>query len=439
MRLVPRRIRKRWLAAGGGLVLAAALVAPLAGQLGGWGDESAVPTVVVEPARFVRRVPADGVLEAVRATPVSLPPTVMQPMRIAWLAEDGSHVRAGDVVVRFDPTDMEKNLIDARDQLRTAELERERAVVERENELVRLGHDARLAGRELENARDFQKKDDDIFSRHEIIESEIDEELAERRMEHAEEARERRERLSDAELSLIAIDRRQADAAIGRARQGLEALELTAPHDGLLLLSRSRGETVRVGDTVFMGMPLAEIPDLSAMKASVYVLEADAGGLAVGQPAEVIVEAHPERRFAATVERVDSLAKPRLRGSPVQYFAVTLELEETVPEVMKPGARVRAWIDLGGVESALAVPRQAVIAKDGGHLVYRRTAAGGFEPVAVELGPTAMGRVVVTAGLEAGDVVALVDPTRPLAAAEDEEEGEEGDSPSAPALPGAAP
>ncbi|HEX6201455.1 MAG TPA: efflux RND transporter periplasmic adaptor subunit [Thermoanaerobaculia bacterium] len=435
--------RRRWLVAGGALVVALAIVVPLLGQRDGgawgapaWGGGDAVPTVEVEPLRFVRRVPADGALEAVESTPLNLPPTVTQPMRVAWLAEDGSRVAAGEVVVRFDPTEMEKSLIDAEDDLRTAEIKLSRERTSRESELAQLEADAGLARRELDNAREFQKKDEDIFSRHEIIESEIDEELAQSRMEHARQSRDGRARLSDAELELIAIERRRADTAIDRAEQGLAALEMTAPHDGLLLLARNRGETVRVGDTAFPGMRLAEIPDLSAMKAEVFVLEADAGGLAVGQTAEVIVESHPDRRFAAKVARVDSLAKPRLRGSPVQYFAVTLELAETVPGVMKPGARVRATIDLGQLDGALAVPRQAVVARDGENVVYRRTAGGGFEPVAVELGPAAMGRVVVTSGLVPGDVIALVDPTRPLI---DDEEEEGDDAGNGPALPGAAP
>lgn len=436
--------RRRWWAVGGAVVLAVAAVVPLLGQRNGrgdgwggdWGDDRAVPTAEVEAVRFVRRVPADGALEAVTATPLNLPPTVREPMRVAWLAEDGSRVAAGEVVVRFDPTDMERNLIDAEDDLRTAGIKLERERTARASDLSNLDRDAELARRELENARDFQKQDDDVFSRHEIIESEIDEELSERRMEHSQQARDGRARLSDAELGLIAIERRKADTAIDRARQGLAALEMTAPHDGLLLLSRNRGEAVRVGDTAFPGMRLAEIPDLAEMKAEVFVLEADAGGLAVGQPAEVVVESHPERRFAATVQRVDSLAKPRLRGSPVQYFAVTLQLAETVPGVMKPGARVRASIDLGQLDGALAVPRQAVVSRDGKNLVYRRGAGGGFEPVEVTLGPAAMGRVVVSAGLEAGDVIALVDPTRPLAGRDDEDD--EGEAAGGPALPGAA-
>ena len=36
--------------------------------------------------------------------------------RLAWLAPDGSHVKADDVVIRFDPTAMEKSLVDGEDE-----------------------------------------------------------------------------------------------------------------------------------------------------------------------------------------------------------------------------------------------------------------------------------------------------------------------------------
>jgi len=86
-----------------------------------------------------------------------------------------------------------------------------------------------------------------------------------------------------------------------------------------------------------------------------------------------------------------------------------LQLDATDRAVMKPGQRVRATLVLAH-EDALVVPRQAVIARGADNVVYRRTAAG-FEPVVVEFGAATSGRVVITKGLAAGDVIALRDPT----------------------------
>jgi HlyD family secretion protein len=199
---------------------------------------------------------------------------------------------------------------------------------------------------------------------------------------------------------------------IDLAQRGLDSLELRAPHAGIVVLHRGgwEGETLRVGDAVFPGFPIATIPDLSEMEAEVFVLEADAGGLAEGQRATVVIEAHPEFIFAAHVKSVEPLAQPRRRNSPVQYFRTVLELESTEPGIMKPGQTVRAEIVLSEHESAITIPRQALVDDDGHTVVYRRTGTG-FEPVEITVGAVGLGRVVVQDGLDNGDEIALRDPT----------------------------
>ena len=377
-------------------------------------SEGGVPVVTLEPQDFVRQVPAQGNLKAVRATPITVPSGVPGPFRIGWVAPDGSRVKQGDVVIRFDPSAIEKQLTNAEDDLHEARLKMEKEQIEGLAEVRKLEHDAAMARVEVENARQFQKKDALIFSKSEIIESDIDQELAHEREIHAEASQRTRQRLSGTEVALLQIKVRQADAKIQLARQGLTALTVTAPHDGVLILKRNwRGETTRVGDNVWNGQPLAEIPDLSTMQAEVYVLEADAGGLKPGRPATLTVESAPGVSYPARISRVDALAKPRVPGSPVQYFAVVLTIDKTDPRVMKPGQRVQAVLRLDEKKGALLAPRQAVFDREGRTVVFRRKEDGGFEPVTVKLGPSTMGRVVVESGIKKGDVLAMRDPTRP--------------------------
>lgn len=391
-----------------GLAAAAAVGAyvPLSGARAG------VPTERVEARAFVRRVTAEGELRAVRATPVSVPPGVPGPFRLGWLADDGTRVKAGDVILRFDPSEVEKELLEAADDLASARLEAQKQQAEDSARIRKLERDLELAREELENARQFQKKDELVFSRSEIVESEIDQELARGKEEHARKARGRRETLGRAGLELLGIRMRQAEARIQRARQSLAALSVAAPHDGVLVLKRNwRGETARVGDQVWNNQVVAEIPDLSVMEAEVFVLEADAGGLTPGRPATIVLDSRPGVEHAARIARVEALAQPRFRGSPVQYFGVVLSLDGTDPRIMKPGQRVRATLILDERPRAITVPRQAVFEREGKMVVYRQ-AGEELEPVAVTLGPGSAGRVVIESGLAPGDVVALADPNR---------------------------
>lgn len=242
-----------------------------------------------------------------------------------------------------------------------------------------------MASLELDYAKQFQTKDSRIFSRVQIVESEIDQDLASTKQAHAAEAGQVHEELVESELDLLTIERRQAEIRIDHAATGLLALEVRAPHAGIFVLKQWWGRMPEVGQTVWGGNAIAEIPKLEEMEAEVFVLEADAGGLEAGLPATVVIEAHPDGEYSATVKSVDALAQRRNRSVPVQYFRVTLALTATDPAVMKPGQRVRSVLTLVELDEVVSVPRQAVFEEESRKIVYRRQ-GGGFEPVRVELG-----------------------------------------------------
>ena len=402
-----------------GLAIVAGVALPQVASLPG-GD---APLPVWEVARgpFTRTVVANGLLEAATTTPITAPTEARSPHTIAWLAPDGQRVRQGDVLIRFDPSEAERNLLDGQAERRTAEQRMERQSVESATAAGNLERLAAMAGLELDYASQFQSKDAEIFSRSAIIESEIDQDLAKKRRDHAQGTRDVSQDLSRVQLELLALEKKKAELKIDEAESGLRSLEVRAPHDGIFVIQRDfRGET-QVGQSVWPGQPLAEIPLLDVMQAKVYVLEADAGGLTQGVEAEVLLDAWPGEPYKARVKQVAALAQRLNRRSPVQYFEVVLELESTVAERMKPGQRVSGRLFVAALDDVIAVPRQAIIEQDDGDKVVFRRAAGGFEPVEVTLGQAALGRVVIESGLAPGDVIALADPTR---TAEDEEADE---------------
>ena len=370
-----------------------------------------VPTFRVEAIRFARRVTAEGNLKSTKATPLAAPLNAPGQLKIAWLVPDGTLLKKDEVVVRFDPTDFETQLTAGREDHDTAGNKMIKTNSESSTTRTNLRRDAHQAGDELLAARTFKFDDAEIFSRYQRVESQIDETLAGRRKEHAEGVLGVRAKLSAADRDLVSIEQRKADLKIRNAEQGLHALEMRAPYDGILVLQRDwRGDVVRVGDTVWPGSPIGEIPDLNSMKAEVFVLEADAAGLAVGEKATLSVEGKPGSVITGRITQVDKLARPRFPRVPVQYFGATITLDKTDPSMMKSGARVRAVLDVEDRQSAFSIPRQAIFEKQGKKLVYCKR-RGKFEPVIIEIGSSSAGRVVVTKGLVKGDEIALRDPT----------------------------
>ena len=377
----------------------------------GCHSRAAIPTYRVEPARFTRRVTADGTLKSIKATPITAPYDVQRALKIAWIADDGALVKKDDVVVRFDPTDFETELLGGTEDRQTAANKLTRANTDAGTTRVNLQRDAHQAGVELAEAEKFNFDDAEVFSRYQRVEAEADKQLAAATKKHAEDVLGVRESLAKADRDLLAIEDRKAGLRIRTAEQGLKSLEIVAPHDGILVLTRDwRGDIARVGATLWPSQPIGEIPDLHQMNAEVFVLEADAAGLAVGQKAAIALESHPEATYTGKVKSVDKLARPRMRGVPVQYFGVTVALDRTDPKVMKPGARVTAVLELENLANAFTIPRQAMFEKNGKRIVYRRSGEK-FVPVEIAISSSTAGRVVVTSGVKKGDELALVDPT----------------------------
>ena len=325
------------------------------------------------------------------------------------MVPDGTSVAADDVVIRFDPTEMQQALEQGRTSSAQADgrIAKERVLAEAAKD--KRDREAAMAEAEMSAARAFASRDESVFSRFEIIESGIDLELAGARMSHAQAVEGIERALSAGKVEVLRVQERQAATEVERAETALAHQELAAPHAGLLMRGRDwRGRAIAVGDTVWPGQKLAEVPHLERMQAEVFVLEADGGNLAEGMAATVEVESQPGVTYAAEVERVDTIAQPRVAEVPVQYFAVVLALDETDPAVMKIGQRVKATIVLDQAD-ALAVPRQAVFRDGGDSIVYRRGASG-FEPVPVTLGAATAGRVVISEGLTEGDEIALREP-----------------------------
>jgi HlyD family secretion protein len=372
--------------------------------------DSALPTFKVSAATFTRRITAEGNLKAVKATPLTAPHDAPGALKIAWLADDGAIVKKDDVVVRFDPTDFEKELKSGNEDHSQATNNITKTDVQARATRANLTRDRNQAESELLSAKHFKFDDAEIFSRYQRIEAEVDQTLAGERKTNAERVIGIRDGLTKTDRDLLAIEDRKAALRIRNAEQGLHSLEIRAPYDGILVFQRDwRGDIPKVGGSCWPGQSIGEIPDLQSMKAEVFVLEADAAGLAPEKKAAVTLESNPTVTYSGKILTVDKLARPRTRGVPVQYFGVTIALDKTDPRVMKPGTRVRALLEVENRAKAFAIPRQAMFEKEGKKLVYRRRGAQ-FDAVPVEIASATAGRIVVTKGIREGDELALIDP-----------------------------
>ncbi|MFQ5348965.1 MAG: efflux RND transporter periplasmic adaptor subunit, partial [Thermoanaerobaculia bacterium] len=200
-----------------------------------------------------------------------------------------------------------------------------------------------------------------------------------------------------------------ARSRVSEQRAAIEQMTVKAPRAGTLVLrSDWRGQKKQVGDRVWRAEKVVEIPDLSVMEGAGEVDEQAAGRLAEGLPATFRLDAYPDREYRARVGLIRRTVQARSWQNPSKIVKLTLELDETDSERMRPGMRFVGTIVAETVANTLAVPAVCVASDEGGVYVEVRGGMGGLlgnRKIYPELGRRSEDYAEVLSGLSAGDRV----------------------------------
>lgn len=257
-----RRRRSPWRAALGVLLVVAAAGASFLAYQRHFGRPVAVAVAYasrLEPGASVEAPVLTGSGYIVTAAKyISL--GVRVPGRIeAYLVDEGMRVEPGQALVELDPREYRERLNQAEAGLRLA-----RANID-------------LYRKELARFQELRRQDVATVSEVDIKQNQL--------------------RVAEAEAA-------RYEALIAQAKLDLEDTVLRAPRRGVVLEKfKEVGEIAVPGGFAGSG-DLIRIADTTEMRAELDVNEADLSKVRIGQAAEVVPDAFPERKYAATVVKM---------------------------------------------------------------------------------------------------------------------------------------
>ncbi len=373
----------------------------------GADNASGALTMRVERGTFQISIPSFGELQAVTSTPITVPPQLRGSQTLAWIVKENAFVHKGEIVIRLDPQWYEDRVQNETFEIDKLNLEIGEKKTALGKEKLEIEGQLGLTSIEKELAEVYGAKDQDIFPRNQIIEDAVNLEFLEKKTNHFKGKKDKLEQKSNAELELLELKRKTHKMKWDQYTQALEALDIKAPHDGVLIYERDyRGEKPRLGSSVWAGRKIAKLPNLERMEARVFVLESEAGGLKEGLDCSVRLDCSPQKVFPGKVIGIDTIAKPLEKESPLKYFEVKVSLDETDKNIMKPGSQVQSVIFVQRIEDVLSIPNQALFyeGEDAFVTILNNRAV---EKRKVETGVRSLTRTVVTKGLNEGDNVVL--------------------------------
>lgn len=174
----------------------------------------------------------------------------------------------------------------------------------------------------------------------------------------------------------------QMQANLVHADDVLQKTTYTAPFSGTVTnLPVREGETVVVGIQNSLGSTLMTLADMSVITAEVRVDETDIINVKIGQPAEVTIDALPDKVFPGTVTQIGDNAIDRSTGvstsqqttasDEAKDFKVVVTLNHP-PDGLRPGLSATAKITTASRTNALAIPIQALTVRKASELQEKK-------------------------------------------------------------------
>jgi multidrug efflux pump subunit AcrA (membrane-fusion protein) len=376
--------------------------------LAGCGDSSSsLLTQTTERGDLVHRVTASGEIVSAQATRLSLQPGSRH--TIDWVVEDGTEVKAGDVVARLNG---ESAALEYNTNILNKERESTRGVADSSDFArrdVEIDYDLQVVEDEVQLIETFSSDLETVYSRIEQIDNGRNLAYTEARGDYLEWDRDSNgERRSSKErLTQIQVERFERDA--NRFQTLLEQTEIRAPHDGVVKLLRSSrsGEAVTSGSVEWGGTAIAEMPDLSQLEGEVYVLAGDSAGIVVGTPVDLRLDAYPELSLTGKVTSIAQLAAERdnRRG---KWFTIKVGLDTIPAEIVgRINLSFQASFTVANAADVLQIPLTALQQENGVNIAYVNN-DGDRERRELELGLRTLSRVEVISGLNEGDEVIIL-------------------------------
>jgi RND family efflux transporter MFP subunit len=213
--------------------------------------------------------------------------------------------------------------------------------------------------------------------------------------------------IAENEIAVAQATVHQAEAEVASAYVNLDYTKLTAPTDGIVLAKlKEVGEIAVPGGFAGAG-DLIRIANLGDLRGQVDINEVDFRRVRMGQPAEVVPDAYPDRKYSAQVVKIYPQAD-RQKGT----LKVEVKLAQT-DEYLRPDMSVRinflAEAAKDGAVPRVVAPKTAVRGEGQNTFVWS-VQGEQVRQISVQTGEDFGDAVQITNGLDGGEALIVSGP-----------------------------
>jgi len=301
------------------------------------------------PKNEVNVVRVTGEIESANAVYFGPPavPKVWQ-YTISFMAPEGREVEAGTPVLKFDPQELLTKLRDQSNALneKQKQLDKQRIIAREVMADLKLGQQEATAN--LEKARLKADIPVELLASREYKENKLILKQAQLTLQSRDEELIKQQRVQDTEISILEREIDVLSAEVAEFESSVDRMTIRATGPGVVIHSVDRRNNKQeVGDSVWRGRRVIELPDLSKLQVHLEVPERESARIQVGQRVRFVMDAAPDKPFFGEITELASVIHTRSRNQPARVFDATVSIKDADPSIMRPGMSVSAEVFTG--------------------------------------------------------------------------------------------
>ncbi|MCJ7446568.1 MAG: efflux RND transporter periplasmic adaptor subunit [Bacteroidales bacterium] len=355
---------------------------------------------------FRQSVIETGELQAVNASTLSMPRINYiygYNFKIVGLAEHGKDVHKGDPVINVDPSSVQKYIIEKRESLENEIASANKLKAQLINNLQDLKAQLRNEQASYEIKKlEMQSSAFETPGKRKVIELEFRQ--SEIKLNKIKRNLELRPKLDSLDYRIQQIKVKQKENELKAAQETLNLMTVYSPLDGIFVIDVNyrTGQPIKVGDEVYLGNPVAKIPDIRTMKVKGIVLENDISKIKPGQNVIVRLDALPSVPFHG---QINNLGKVCVEQDNKKVFLTEVLISESDLR-LKPGMTVSCeYITYEG-EDEFYVPNNCILEENKHFYLFTRK-RGKIRKTEVKTGPSNNMYTIVSGDLKSGQALEL--------------------------------
>ena len=266
---------------------------------------------------------------------------------ISFMAPEGRVVKPGTPILKFDPQELMTQLRDKSNSLNEKQKQLEKQEIVARDVIAELKLKQQEAIADLAKARLKADIPVELLASRDYRENKLVLKRAELTLRLREEEIQKEQRVQETEINILKREIAVLEGEVAEFQASIDAMQVKATNAGVVIHTVDRRNNKHeVGDNVWMGRRVMELPDLTKLQVHLEIPERESARIRVGQPVKFVMDAVPDRQFHGEIIELASVIHTKSPSQPARVFDATVSLSSPDSDIMRPGMSVSAEISV---------------------------------------------------------------------------------------------